>query len=77
LNLNLKTLKEERLRNAESEKKITFLQEKMERLVQLTKKQQESDELVQKLASLEREATNYQTQLVQCKSDLEREKERV
>ena len=70
-------LKEERHKNVEAENKITLLREKMERLVQLTKKQQESDELVLKLANLEKEATNFQTQLSQCKSELEMEKERV
>ncbi len=68
-------LNEERFKTTEAERKINFLQEKLDRLVQLTKKQQDN-ETINKIATLEQEATKYQNQITQIKLELEHEKGR-
>eukprot|EP01114_Cavostelium_apophysatum_P006944 TRINITY_DN1855_c0_g1_i3.p1 TRINITY_DN1855_c0_g1~~TRINITY_DN1855_c0_g1_i3.p1 ORF type:complete len:1275 (+),score=435.86 TRINITY_DN1855_c0_g1_i3:56-3826(+) len=70
------TLREEQQKAAEAEKKGNFLQEKMDRLVQLTKKK-ESDEVVNKVAAMERDAAAYQSQVSHLKTELENAKNKM
>lgn len=70
-------LKGEKIKTQEAEKKLGLLHEKLERLIQLTKKQKESDDFISKIANLEKETTTYQTQISNLQAELTQEKNKV